>query len=189
MSCDCSKEEFVRDFSKAIRQSSASLFIGSGLSRPAGYYDWRGMLKEAAEDIGLNVDREDDLISLAEYYVNNKKNRAKIDTAIHECFSKDFEPTENHRLLASLGITSYWTTNYDRLLEKTFTQQNLSYSFLTNDKSFAKFVDKNAIILHKLHGDVEMPSEAVITKKDYEEFVWKHEMLLAKLKGEKPLNF
>lgn len=184
MASACSKSEFIRDFSKEVLKSSAALFVGSGFSRPAGYIDWKGILKEAALDIGLDVDKEDDLISLAEYYVTNKKNRAKIDSAISEYFATDFEPTENHRLLASLPIASYWTTNYDQLLERTFKQHGMTFSVLTDDESLKKFIDGKDIILHKLHGDVERPQETVITRKDYEEFAYKHEILLAKLKGE-----
>lgn len=138
MDVSCTKEEFIRDFSKQIQNKSASLFIGSGLSRAAGYVDWKGMLKEVAEDIGLNVDKEHDLISLAEYYVNSKKNRSKIDMALSQFFSKKIEPTETHRILASLHITNYWTTNYDKLLEHTFEELNMTYSFLTNDQSLKK---------------------------------------------------
>lgn len=184
MANSCSKEEFIREFSKEITKSSAALFVGSGLSRPAGYIDWKGILKEAAVDIGLDVDKEEDLISLAEYYVTNKKNRAKIDNAISEYFSKGFEPTENHGLLASFPITSYWTTNYDQLLERTFERHSLSYTVLTDDESLKKFIDGKDIILHKLHGDVDRPQDAVITRTDYDEFAYKHEILLAKLKGE-----
>ncbi len=180
----CGVEEFIRDYSKAIQESKAALFIGSGLSRNAGFTDWKGILREAAEDIGLSVDREDDLISLAEYYVNDKKNRVKINNAISEYFSEGYPPTETHRILASLGISSWWTTNYDKLIERTFRQQNRQVSVLTNDNSFCKFSSKNSVVVHKLHGDVELPEEAVITKKDYEEFIPKHEILLAKLKGE-----
>ena len=179
----CTEQEFVREFSKQIINSSAALFIGSGLSRSAGYTDWKGMLKEAAEDIGLDVEKENDLISLAQYYVNSKK-RVKINKAISEYFSQPFEPTETHRILSSLPITSYWTTNYDTLLERTFEEMQLSYSVLTNDRSFHKFINGSDIVVHKLHGDVNTPNEAVITKHDYEQFVLEHEILLAKLKGE-----
>lgn len=188
MDVSCTKEEFIRDFSKQIQNKSASLFIGSGLSRAAGYVDWKGMLKEVAEDIGLNVDKEHDLISLAEYYVNSKKNRSKINMALSQFFSKKIEPTETHRILASLHITNYWTTNYDKLLEHTFEELNMTYSFLTNDQSLKKYINGNEIIIHKLHGDVDTPNEAVITKTDYDEFAYKHEILLSKLKGEMCTN-
>ena len=184
MSAACGKTEFIRDYSESILDSQAALFIGSGLSREACAYDWRGLLREAAEDIGLNVDKESDLISLAEYYVNNKRSRAKIDDAISKCFKDIRTPTENHRLLASLPITSYWTTNYDRLLECAFESMGLSYSVLTDDESLKKHTDGKDIILRKLHGDVNRPYECVITRSDYEEFAFRHEILLAQLKGE-----
>ncbi len=180
----CSKEEFIRDYAAQIQNKSASLFIGSGLSRAAGYIDWKGLLKEVAEDIGLNVEKEQDLISLAEYYVNARRNRVKINTAISQFFGKEIEPTETHFLLASLPITSYWTTNYDKLLERTFSKLNLSYSFLTNDSSLSKYINGKGIVLHKLHGDVDLPQEAVITKIDYDEFAFNNEIILSKLKGE-----
>lgn len=184
MSCDCQIEEFIRNYSEEVKNSRAALFIGSGLSRAAGYVDWKGILRDVAEDIKLKVEKETDLISLAEYYVNAKKNRAKIDNAIYQFFSQDFSPTKTHELLATLPINDYWTTNYDRLIEKTLLNKYIRYSILTNDDSFRKFINGNDVIIHKLHGDVEDPGNAVITKKDYEEFAFKHEILLAKLKGE-----
>ena len=184
MTNSCSEKEFIREYVNAIKTSRASVFIGSGLSRQAGYKGWQDILEDVAQVIGLNVKKESDLISLAEYYVNAKKNRSKIDEAISEFFSCRYNPTESHTILASLPIISYWTTNYDKLIERTFELQNLTYSVLTNDESFKKYIDGKNRIIHKLHGDVETPNEAVITKKDYEEFAYKHEILLAKLKGE-----
>jgi rRNA-processing protein FCF1 len=177
-----SREEFIRDYSKAILSSCAALFVGSGLSRPAGYSDWKDILREAAADIKLDIERETDLISLAQYYVNTKS-RTKIDKTISEFFSKKHSPTENRILLASLPIKSYWTTNYDQLLERTFDSLNKTYAVLTDDISLKKFIDRNGVVIHKLHGDVETPSEAVITRQDYEDFARKHEILLANLKG------
>jgi hypothetical protein len=153
------------------------------LSREACEYDCKGLLREAAGDIGLNVDREPDLISLAEYYLNSK-DRTKIDNAISKCFKGIYTPTDNHRLLTSMPITSYWTTNYDRLLECAFENMGLSYSVLTDDDSLKKHSDGKDVILRKLHGDVDSPSDCVITKRDYEEFAYRHEILLSQLKGE-----
>lgn len=184
MAADCTREAFIADFSKQVGKARAALFIGSGLSRQAEYKGWKDILREPAVAIGLDVDREDDLISLAEYYVNDKKERSFIDDKIYEIFSPKKSPTDNHLLLASLGITSVWTTNYDQLLERTFEAKNLAYSPLTDDASFSRYVEKNSIVLHKLHGDVDTPEKTVITKEDFERFVQKHEMLLAKLKGE-----
>ncbi len=184
MSDCCSRQEFVRDYSEAIKNASAALFIGSGLSRDAKAYDWKSLLKEAANDINLDVDKEEhDLISLAQYYVNGKK-RTKINEAISKCFKDVVKPAENHLLLASMPIFSYWTTNYDKLIENAFSELNVSTMVLTDDDSLKKFTDGKDVIIRKLHGDVNNPSDCVITKHDYEEFAYKHEILLAQLKGE-----
>lgn len=180
----CSKEEFIRDYSDAIKNASAALFIGSGLSRDANAYDWKNLLKEAASDINLDVDKEEyDLIALAQYYVNGKK-RTKINEAISKCFKDVVKPAENHLLLATMPIFSYWTTNYDKLIENAFSELNISTMVLTDDDSLKKFTDGKDVIIRKLHGDVDNPSDCVITKHDYEEFAYKHEILLAQLKGE-----
>lgn len=180
----CSKKEFVRDYAEAIKHASAALFIGSGLSRDADAYDWKSLLKEVADDINLDVDKEEhDLISLAQYYVNGKK-RTKINEAISKCFKDIIKPAENHFLLASMPIFSYWTTNYDKLIENAFSELNISTMVLTDDDSLKKFTDGKDAVIRKLHGDVDNPSDCVITKHDYEEFSYKHEILLAQLKGE-----
>lgn len=180
----CSKEEFIRDYSEAVKNASAALFVGSGLSRDAKAYDWKSLLKEVANDINLDVDKEEhDLISLAQYYVNGKK-RTKINEAISKCFKNVVKPAENHFLLASMPIFSYWTTNYDKLIENAFSELNISTMVLTDDDSLKKFTDGKDVIIRKLHGDVDNPSDCVITKHDYEEFAYKHEILLAQLKGE-----
>ena len=185
MGSSCNKETLIREYSKAIREGRASLFIGSGLSRAAGFCDWKDILREAASDIGLDVEKEEsDLISLAQYYVNGR-NRTKINDAIKEYFSQDHQqPTQSHNLLASLGIKSWWTTNYDRLIETVLHEKDIPFVSLTSDVSFKGLSDSNGVVLHKLHGDVNSPDNAVITKNDYEEFAEKHEILLARLKGE-----
>lgn len=184
MSDCCSKQEFIRDYSSAIKNASAALFVGSGLSRDAKAYDWKSLLREVANDINLDVDEEKhDLISLAQYYVNSKK-RTKLNEAISKCFKGVVKPSKNHLLLASMPIFSYWTTNYDRLIENAFSELNISTMVITDDDSLKKFTDGKDVIIRKLHGDVDNPSNCVITKHDYEEFAYKHEILLAQLKGE-----
>ncbi len=45
-------------------------------------------------------------------------NRSGLHKRLLEEFPTDAEPTENHRLLARLPVAVYWTTNYDRLIER-----------------------------------------------------------------------
>lgn len=56
-------------------------------------------------------------MNLAQYYVNSMK-RTSIDDLIKQKFTTLVQPTENHRLLAQLPISTFWTTNYDKLIER-----------------------------------------------------------------------
>lgn len=177
---------FVKDYAKAIKENRASLFIGSGLSRPAGYVGWKDILRDCAIELGLDVDKEEkNLITLAEYYHINKRQRTTITQTIKEFFDDSKgRLTTTHRLISTLPITSIWTTNYDRLLERAYQAANLPYTVITDDDSYRE-INRNAeIVIHKMHGDVTNADKCVITRKDYEQFELDHEVVLAELKGE-----
>lgn len=177
---------FIKSYADSIKSGNASLFIGAGLSREAGYLGWTDLLHDKAIEIGLDVEKEkNDLISLAQYYINQKQ-RFHIDDTIRNFFASkpDINPTPTHLLLSALPIKSYWTTNYDRLLERTFELRRISYRAQYSDKNLALSTGNAQIVIHKMHGDVENPDSAVIAKEDYERYDETHEMMLAKFKGE-----
>jgi len=43
-------ELFIRDFLKEVREDNAAIFAGAGLSAPAGYVNWRDLLRPLAEE-------------------------------------------------------------------------------------------------------------------------------------------
>lgn len=176
---------FIKDYSKAILSGKASLFIGSGISRPANYVGWKEILRECAEEINLNVDREEkNLITLAEYYVKSKQ-RTKITSAIRDFFADaNGCPTKTHDLIATLPIRNIWTTNYDRLLERIYTSHNIPYTVLTDDISYQNINPDAKVTIHKIHGDVLAPDKCIITRGEYEEFEKTHDIVLSELKGE-----
>src|ERR1700754_3139197 len=92
--------EFLREYVAALRNGSAAVFVGAGMSRAAGYVDWRGLLRKAAADIGLDVDRESDLVAIAQYYKDHIGTRGPINQLLIEAFPDTTNPSENHHLLA-----------------------------------------------------------------------------------------
>lgn len=107
----------IREIEKAIKSDELEAFIGAGLSISAGFCSWKELLKEPAEEFGLDIEKENDLVNLAQYYSNSKK-RTSIDDLIKGQFFQLVKPTENHKLLSQLPISTFWTTNYDKLIEK-----------------------------------------------------------------------
>ena len=81
--------EFENNYIKAINDGSAAVFAGAGIGKASGYMDWKGLLKEFAESIDLDVERENDLIEVAQYFKNEKGSRGDINSKIlNEFMSK-----------------------------------------------------------------------------------------------------
>jgi hypothetical protein len=40
---------FLREYTRALRDGDSGLFVGAGISRAAGYVDWKQLLREIAE--------------------------------------------------------------------------------------------------------------------------------------------
>jgi len=68
---EISKDQFLNEYSRALVDGNAALFAGAGTSAGSGMVDWRGLLRDIAKGLGLDVDEESDLIGLAQYEHNN----------------------------------------------------------------------------------------------------------------------
>jgi hypothetical protein len=163
-------EQFVETFAKELEEENAAIFAGAGLSVGAGYVDWKKLLQPIAQDLELDIDQEHDLISIAQYHLNEKQNRSGLNRALIEQLSPGHAPTDNHRILARLPIKIYWTTNYDKLIEESLkdagkipdVKYTLDHLKLTKPRRDA--------IVYKMHGDIDHPDDAVLTKDDYERY-------------------
>jgi hypothetical protein len=175
---------FINDYIKDLNAGTASIFAGAGLSIPAGYVNWTDLMSEIATDLGLDLNLEKDLVSIAQYHVNENQNRTKINRKILEEFTEDVSETENHKIISRLPISSIWTTNYDKLietaLEKEYKIVDLKY---TNDQLLTTR-PKRDIVVYKMHGDVNHPNDAILTKEQYEQYYQTHEPFINALSGE-----
>src|SRR4051794_31978241 len=112
------RKQLVTGYVEAIGNSDAALFVGAGLSREGGYVDWKGLLRGCAEELGLDLDREYDLVAVAQYYLNlSAQNRHGLNRMLVDEFSQQGQFTENHRIIGRLPISTIWTTNFDTLIE------------------------------------------------------------------------
>jgi len=174
---------FINDYVNDLRGGNASIFIGAGMSRAAGYVDWKGLLADIAESLHLDINKEYDLLSIAQYHVNSN-GRARINKKILQEFTDENEETENHRVVARLPFNTIWTTNYDNLIEDTCNK----YNKVVDDKHAVKQLFQNKpkadLVLYKMHGDIDFPGDAIITKEDYEGYFHTHEAFIAALSGE-----
>ena len=178
------KEQFLREYIKAIKDGNAAVFAGAGLSRPSGFVVWKELLRPLAEDIGLNIDEEHDLTAVAQYVRNKSGNRSVINSTILEKYSKGVGKNENVSILTRLPIYTYWTTNYDHLIEEGLRDANRSADIKIDYKQLSNTKRARDAVVYKMHGDVERAADAVLTKDDYAQYERNYPFFRSILQGD-----
>jgi len=85
-------------------------------------------------------------------------------------FSRRASLTENHKILAALPIRTFWTTNYDALIEESLRAAGKKPDVKATVESLATTTHRRDAVVYKMHGDVSLPDKAVVTKDDYESY-------------------
>jgi hypothetical protein len=175
---------FIRAFTDELVDNNVAIFAGAGMSASLGYVNWKELLRSVAEELGLDIDRETNLVALAQYHLNERRNRSELNRRIISEFSDIRKPTTNHEILARLPISTYWTTNYDRMIETALEQANKIADVKYEVRQLKKTTPSRDAVVYKMHGDVEHPDDAVLTKDDYEGYFRKHESFVTALSGD-----
>ena len=175
---------FIEKYVNEIKNNNAAMFIGAGFSQNAGYVNWKNLLKGVAEDLELDIDKEHDLVALAQYCYNKNGNRSIINDTIFAEFSKDKDIDENHRIIARLPILSYWTTNYDSLIEDALNDAKRIVDVKSRNDHLSLTKPHRDAIVYKMHGDKNEPNEAILIKDDYEQYYRNHAQFITALSGD-----
>lgn len=167
-------DEFLREYVKQVDEGDAALFVGAGLSRAAGYQDWRQLLGGCARRLRLDLGREQDLVAVAQYYVNVNNSRAELNSLVRSEYRKRKSLTENHRIIGRLPVGTVWTTNYDTLLERAYEEVGRGLDVKSRDEDLTQPTPERDVTLYKMHGDISRPDQVIITKGDYERYRREH---------------
>jgi hypothetical protein len=149
---------------------AVSVFVGAGLSKPAGLPDWNELIKPYADELGLSLS---DLSQtrLMQYACGN--NKAKYSRLKQELKAKIrlCNPLPVHRLIARLAVSRIWTTNYDSLLEDAYEEEGIIPEILTDDVDIVNSCYDCPQIV-KMHGSLTRRNETdiVLTECEYENY-------------------
>jgi hypothetical protein len=156
---------------KAVRDKTAILFVGAGVSRTLGLPNLRELISHLAAELGYDPEifsTFGDYLSLAEFYRETKGTigplRSWLDRKWHEGI--DISKSEVHRLIVELDFPTIYTTNYDHWIEKAYHLGGKSFI------KIAKVTDIPAIQagqtqIVKFHGDFDDDDSIVLTESDY----------------------
>lgn len=167
---------FCRKYAQDMADGAVAIFAGAGLSASAGFVNWQSLLAPFADELELDIERESEhLVRFAQFSQNHKMgNRAHLNEAIISAFPSMTSPSTNHEILARLPIKTFWTTNYDKLIEKALEQAHKNADVKHTDSQLPTAKPKRDAVVYKMHGDAEHPQEAVLTRDDYEAYGQKH---------------
>jgi hypothetical protein len=178
-------DELVRQFGPIVLAGTASLFVGAGLSREAGYPGWGALLNplrsEASIPDGLN-----DLPLVAEYYVQQVPGgRDRLNARLLADLSRvGAVPTQGHTLLARLKVAETWTTNYDCLIEEADSDLKV----IVEDSELADpgFAGRRLVKMHGSlgPGTTGWRAPPVIARSDYESYDRAHIRLWTALQAQ-----
>lgn len=177
-------QAFIQCYVDELVNGTAAVFLGAGMSVEAGYVNWKGLLKDVADELGLDIDRETNLVALAQYHVNERNSRSVLNQKILNEFTEHQALTPSHHTLARLPIKTYWTTNYDRLIETALEHQNRRPDVKYAVEQLKLNRPGRDAVVYKMHGDVEHPEGAILTKDDYEGYFREHEPFVTALSGD-----
>lgn len=175
---------FIERYVEEIKNNNAAMFIGAGFSKNSGFVDWKELIRKIADDLELDVDKEYDLVTLAQYCYNKNGNRSIINDTIFNAFTKEATIDENHKIMARLPIITFWTTNYDTLIEDALTDANRIVDKKSKNKHLSLTRAHRDAIVYKMHGDKSDPDEAVLIKDDYEKYYREHTSFITTLSGD-----
>ncbi|MTI67937.1 MAG: hypothetical protein FH753_15230 [Firmicutes bacterium] len=175
-------DSFIEDFVKCIREDCASVFAGAGLSVSSGYVNWKELLRRPARRIGLDVEEESDLVTLAQYIYNKDGSKQPMAELIRNNFVSSNRINENHNILTRLPIKTFWTTNYDSLIEDALNQNGKNPDVKRSVRDLSTIISKRDAIVYKMHGDINNANDVVLIKEDYELYDLKNQLFSINLK-------
>lgn len=157
----------LNEISEQMEMGYLSIFAGAGLSVSSGYVDWKKLLSPICRL--MRLDSSVDLTEIAQFY-KDKYGRQGLNNILFKEFSKIPKNNKNVEILARLPIKSYWTTNYDDVIETELCKRGKAVHKVEFQDSFKYHDPQIDVTLYKMHGDREHPDNIVLTKEDYQDY-------------------
>lgn len=169
-----------------LQKKRITPFIGAGFSMGAGLPGWTKFLKSTAKSCGLSEGEVDSLLNNGDYegcadLILSKTHPDLLREKFQTYFKEPSKFTFSHEVLARMANWGVVTTNYDRLLERTYEKFDSSFSEVfigPEPEMHSEFIDGNHVLL-KMHGDINRASKRVLTKLEYDKVYGSNEIDLS----------
>lgn len=147
---DMKYEEVKRILQKAHDGRKLVFFVGAGCSAASGLPQWGALVREIANRMEGDFDR-DDYLKVPQYYYNARGEKEYNELIFEFLDYKNKLPNSIHEKIICLGASTIITTNYDDLVEKEAANQGYFFDIVSKDKDLPYCKSDKQII--KMHGD------------------------------------
>lgn len=150
------------------RDGHLALFLGAGVSIPAGLPSWSGLLDDLRMESHTSQDELESLrspLDQAELLQRRLGGSQLLKEKIAERFQGGNRPGISHLQLAALGCSEVITTNYDSLFETAVNLKREDGSRMAVLPYEQKKPFQDWIL--KMHGDLSHPGKVVLSRSDF----------------------
>jgi hypothetical protein len=157
------QRERAQGLARRAASGNLVLFLGAGVSIPAGLPSWGEMLLDAAKRCPELVDSCEALSNLDP--LDQAQLIERFAPELREEVAGRLQPahcTLGHLLLATLPVSEVVTQNYDRLFEQAAFAVGRPVAVIPG----TRVADESRWLL-KMHGSVDTPRDIVLTREDY----------------------
>jgi tetratricopeptide (TPR) repeat protein len=157
----------------ALADGRAVLFVGAGFSHGVTQLDWSALLEALRPHVGdpSGWDALDPRDRAQLYVETHGRERLETELAalLPSAEALRSQVTEFHRQLLSLPCPVIVTSNYDGLVEATLESMDEPYRLVIEDDDVerALAVHDGTRLVVKMHGDVILGDQIVLTRDDY----------------------
>lgn len=183
MPAAAAKTRFLREFPESLHDGTGAIFVGAGVSMAAGYPSWSELLTDIGAEIGVNSRDILDLAALAQWHIRETGAATGVRNVIRREIAFERPLPDVVRTLARLPIRHIWTTNYDRLIERAFSEIGRPLAPVSNGSDLSLKTTPGATRLYKMHGTVDRLDDIVISTDDYELYRTKRRAFLPLLEA------
>ena len=170
-----------------LNPSNCSLVLGAGASVPSGGPTGAELAKKLWSVVANEATRSNDLVTTASLLVRKYSRRAVVDVVVGTL--KDLRPTGGLLALPSFPWSKIFTTNFDRLIEKSYTANSKPLSVIRSNYDFTYQENNPSTRLYKIHGCISQDeslghrASMILTEQDYESHLAYRQSLFAELKS------
>lgn len=183
MSGAAAKTRFLREFPESLHDGTGAVFVGAGVSMAAGYPSWSDLLTDIGAEIGVNPRDILDLAALAQWHIRETGAATGVRNVIRREIGRERPLPDVVQTLARLPVRHIWTTNYDRLIERAFSEIGRPLAAVSSGSDLSIKAASGAARLYKMHGTVDRLDDIVISTDDYELYRTKRRAFLPLLEA------